>query len=51
MLEHNSYKLVAENISSDLKGNERVLEVACGTSILTDEITKRQKQLVRLYSD
>jgi len=45
MLEHNSYKLVAENISSDLKGNERVLEVACGTGILTDEITKRQKQL------
>lgn len=40
-LEYKSYRLVADNICDKIQGNEKILEVACGTGILTKEITKR----------
>lgn len=45
MLEYNSYKFIANSIVNELNGNEKVLEVACGTGILTEEITKRCSSL------
>lgn len=44
-LEYKSYKHVADCISEDIGGNERILEIACGTGILTQEITKRHGYL------
>lgn len=40
-LEHKSYKLVADNICRKIQGDEKILEVACGTGILTQEISRR----------
>lgn len=44
-LERKSYKMVADNICNDLNGNECVLEIACGTGLLTKEITQRYDDL------
>lgn len=44
-LEYKSYKRIADCISEDMKEDERILEIACGTGILTEEITKRHKRL------
>ena len=44
-LEHRSYKLIADNICRKIQGKEKILEVACGTGILTNEITKRYSGL------
>jgi len=44
-LELKSYKHIANCISEDIQGNERILEIACGTGILTQEITRRYSYL------
>lgn len=44
-LEHKSYEHIADCISEDIQGNESILEIACGTGILTQEITKRYSSL------
>lgn len=44
-LERKSYKIVADNICNNLSGKENILEIACGTGILTNEITKRYNDL------
>ncbi len=44
-LEYKSYKHIADCISEDIKDNESILEIACGTGILTQEITKRYSSL------
>lgn len=40
-LEYRSYKYVADCISEEIKDTDRILEIACGTGILTQELTKR----------
>lgn len=44
-LEYKSYKSVAECISSEIQNTDHILEIACGTGILTQEITKRHTDL------
>ena len=44
-LEYKSYKRVADRISEDIQGNDHILEIACGTGILTQEITRRYEYL------
>ena len=44
-LERKSYRIVADNICSDLKGSEDILEIACGTELLTKVITKKYDNL------
>lgn len=44
-LEYHSYKMIAENICNHLTGQEKILEVACGTGILTNEILTKYPSL------
>ncbi len=44
-LEYKSYKHIADCILEDIQDNERILEIACGTGILTQELTKRYNGL------
>lgn len=44
-LEYKSYVHIAECISLDALENECILEITCGTGILTKEITKRNFNL------
>lgn len=41
--ERNSYSKIAENIHLELKDGSNVLEVACGTGLLSEEILKRSR--------
>lgn len=40
-LELSSYKKIAKEIYTKISGNEKILEIACGTGILTHEIIKK----------
>ena len=44
-LEYFSYKHAAENICDKITDEEKILEIACGTGILTNEIVKRYPNL------
>ena len=50
-LELKSYKLVADCISRNIQANDKILEIACGTGILTQEITQRHNELNYLAID
>lgn len=44
-IEYKSYRQIADQICENIKDDTKILEVACGTGILTNEITKRYDNL------